>query len=174
MRLEILGGTYGGINHVLQILRGFKDSLSLHQVTQRDSYLFRKAREIGTPCSGLDFFSGRLDPRVSFRLQKVLRSVKPHFVNVHDGRAAFFLALAGSAVPSVYTVHGIHFVYTPPPPFRWLAIRAERLALNRLNHVIFVSQFDQKLAKGDILKAVEFCSSRHVAVSTADGCFACL
>ena len=67
--LEIIasGDLGGGTNHVLQILRGFKDSLSLYLVTQRDSYPFRKAREIGTPCSGLDFFSGRLDPRVPFQ-----------------------------------------------------------------------------------------------------------
>jgi glycosyltransferase involved in cell wall biosynthesis len=146
--LEIIasGGFGGGTNHVLQILRGFKDSLSLYLVTQRDSYLFKKAGEIGIPCTGLNFFSGRVDPRVPFRLQKVLRSVKPHVVHVHGGRAAFFLALARSAVPSVYTVHGFHFLHKPFP-FRWLAIGAERLALNRANHVIFVSQFDQKLAK---------------------------
>jgi len=146
--LEIIasGDVGGGTNHVLQILRGFKNSLSLYLVTQRDSYLFKKAGEIGIPCFGLDFFSGRLDPRVPFRLQKVLRSVKPHLVHVHGGRGAFFLALAGSAVPLVYTVHGFHFVYKPFPS-RWLAIGAERLALNRADHVIFVSQFDQNLAK---------------------------
>lgn len=67
--LEIIapGDLGGGTNYVLQILRGFKDSLSLYLVTQRDSYPFRKVREIGTPCSGLDFFSGRLDPRVPFQ-----------------------------------------------------------------------------------------------------------
>jgi len=146
--LEIVasGDLGGGTNHVLQILRGLKESISLYLVTQRDSYLFRKAGEMGIPCTGLDFFSGRLDPRVSFHLKKVLRSVKPHVVHIHGGRAAFFLALAGSSVPSVYTVHGFHFVYKPFP-FRWLAIGAERLALNRANHVIFVSQFDQNLAE---------------------------
>jgi glycosyltransferase involved in cell wall biosynthesis len=140
------GDLGGGTNHVLQILQGFKESISLALVTQSDSYLFRKAGAMGIPCTGLDFFSSRLDLRVSFRLQKVLRSMKPHVVHVHGGRAAFFLALAGNTVPSVYTVHGFHFLYKPFP-FRWLAIAAERLALNRTNHVIFVSQFDQILAK---------------------------
>jgi glycosyltransferase involved in cell wall biosynthesis len=140
------GDVGGGTNHVLQILRGLKDSMSLYLVTQRDSYLSRKAGEMGIPCVGLDFFSARLDPRVPFRLQKVLRSVKPHVVHVHGGRAAFFQALAGNAVPSVYTVHGFHFAHKPFP-FRWLAAGAERLALNRANHVIFVSRFDQNLAK---------------------------
>ncbi|WHZ20903.1 MAG: hypothetical protein OJF47_000015 [Nitrospira sp.] len=146
--LEIIasGDVGGGTNHVLQILRGLKNSFSLHLVTQRDSYLFRKAEEIGVPSSALDFFSGRLDLRVPFRLREVLGLVRPHVIHVHGGRAAFFLALSGSVVPSIYTVHGFHFVHKPFPS-RWLAIGAERLALNRANHVIFVSQFDQNLAK---------------------------
>lgn len=146
--LEIIasGDVGGGTTHVLQILRGFKDRMSLHLVTQRDSYLFQQAGEIGVPCSGLDFFSSRLDLRVPARLKKILRSMRPDVVHVHGGRAAFFLALARNVIPSVYTVHGFHFVYKPIPS-RWLAIGAERIALNRASHVIFVSQFDQTLAK---------------------------
>ncbi|MCS6289247.1 MAG: glycosyltransferase [Nitrospira sp.] len=146
--LEIVasGEVGGGTNHVLQILRGFKDNMSLALITQRGSYLLRKAREIGIPCFALDFFAGRLDPRVPFGIQKILKSVQPQVVHVHGGRAAFFLALTGSTVPSVYTVHGFHFVYKPFPS-RWLGREAERFALSRANQVIFVSQFDQHLAK---------------------------
>lgn len=150
--LEIIasGDVGGGTIHVLQILRGLRDKMSLHLVTQRDSYLFEKAREIGIPCYGLDFFAGRLDLRVSVGLHKIITSVCPHVVHVHGGRAAFFLALARSAVPSAYTVHGFHFSHKPFPA-RWLARCAEGFALSRAHHVIFVSQFDQKLAAGECL-----------------------
>ncbi len=145
--LEVIasGDVGGGTTHVLQILRGLKNDISPYLLTQRDSYLFKKAGEAGIPCFGLDFFSSRLNPRVLVGFRKILQSVKPHVVHVHGGRAAFFFALARSAVPCIYTVHGFHFVYKPLP-FRWLAIAAERLALHRANHVIFVSQFDKNLA----------------------------
>ncbi|MCW5798250.1 MAG: glycosyltransferase [Nitrospira sp.] len=131
---------------MLQILQGFKHDATLALVTQRESYLVTKAREIGIPCFTLDFFAGRLNPRVPFGLHRILKSVQPQIVHVHGGRAAFFLALTGSAVPSVYTVHGFHFVYKSFP-FRWFGREAERFILSYVNHVIFVSKFDQKLAQ---------------------------
>lgn len=142
------GEVGGGTTHVLQILRGLRDRMSLYLVTQRESYLLKKSREIGIPCYGLDFFTGRLDLRVPFGLRKILKSVQPNVVHVHGGRAAFFMALAGSAVPSVYTVHGFHFAHKPFPA-RWLARWAEGLALNCAHHVIFVSQFDRNLAQAE-------------------------
>lgn len=145
LQLVASGDIGGGTNHVWQILRGLREVCSLSLITQSESFLYRKAVESGLPCIGVDFFSGRLDPRVPVRLRRALAELKPQVVHVHGGRAAFFWALAGSALPSIYTVHGFHFVHKPAL-IRLFAIAAERLALRRASHVVFVSRYDQELA----------------------------
>jgi glycosyltransferase involved in cell wall biosynthesis len=47
----------------------------------------------------------------------------------------------------VYTVHGYHFLHKAPPPVRWLALKAERVASRRADRVIFVSNHDAKIAR---------------------------
>lgn len=132
---------------MLQLLRGLRKVSSLSLITQPESFLFHEAQKSGIPCAGIDFFAGRLDPRVPIRLAKVLKEWQPQVVHVHGGRAAFFFALSGCVVPSLYTVHGFHFVHKPLP-IRWLAVQAERLALRHASHVVFVSRYDQELAEG--------------------------
>jgi len=140
------GDVGGGTNHVLQILRGLKDLYSFGLVTQADSYLLREARALGLPCFGLDFFSNRLDPRVPFGLRRIITRFEPTLMHVHGGRAGFFQALAGTKVPTIYTVHGFHFLHKPPL-FRWLAAGAERRIIHRASHIIFVCRYDQNVAE---------------------------
>ena len=146
--LEIVadGSPGGGTTHVLQILRGLRDKVSLGLVTQRNSYLLKEARGMGIPSFGMEFFRSRLDFRVPFSLARIVRDFEPGAVHAHGGRGAFFYALARIKAPLVYTVHGYHFVYKAPPA-RWLALNAERLIVRRAEEVVFVSEYDARLAK---------------------------
>jgi glycosyltransferase involved in cell wall biosynthesis len=140
------GSPGGGTTHVLQILRGLRDRCSLGLVTQRDSYMFGEARGLGIPSFGVDFFRGRLDPRVPLRLRRITKEYGAQVVHLHGGRAAFFYALASADAPAVYSVHGYHFL-PKQPTWRWFAMRAERLAARRAQGLIFVSFHDAQVAK---------------------------
>ncbi len=147
------GSPGGGTTHVLQILRGLRDSCSLGLVTQRGSYLLNQARSLGMPSFGLDFFRSRLDPLVPFRLRRIAGEYGAQVVHLHGGRAAFFYGLAFAGAPAVYTVHGYHFL-PKKPILRWLALRAERLATRRTRSLIFESFYDARVARAHgILRA---------------------
>jgi len=120
---------------------------SLGLATQTNSYLFDEARSFGIECFGADFFRSHLDARVPVKLRQIVQKFGPHLVHIHGARAGFFYALAAARVPTVYTVHGYHFLHKSPPPVRWLALMAERAASRRADRVIFVSNHDAKVAQ---------------------------
>jgi len=54
--------------------------------------------------------------------------------------------LARIDVPTLYTVHGFHFLQKPLV-LRWLALQAERYIFQRASRIVFVSQYDAALAR---------------------------
>jgi glycosyltransferase involved in cell wall biosynthesis len=147
--LEIIadGDPGGGTAHVLQILRGFSEVHSLGLITQANSYLSKEAHSLGIKCFGVNFFRSRADARVPFELRKIVRKFEPQLVHVHGGRAGFFCALAAINTPIVYTVHGYHFPQKRPLLIRWLALNAERVASWSADRVLFVSNYDARVAQ---------------------------
>lgn len=146
--LEIVadGNPGGGTTHVLQILRGLRSTHSMGLITQSQSYLFHQAKELDIPSYGLHFFPSRVNLAVSFRLNKIYSEWKPDLIHVHGGRAGLFHTITGTTVPTVYTVHGFHFLHKPSG-IRWLATFAERVIISRANRIIFVSEHDAKIAR---------------------------
>jgi len=143
------GNPGGGTTHVAQILEGLREDYSLGSlglVTQRDSYLLHHAEKLGVPVYGLDFFQSRLAPRVPLRLREIFRKFDPHLVHLHGGRAAFFAALASPDAPTIYSVHGYHFLHKNPV-IRRLALSAERLAAHRTIEIVFESRYDASVAE---------------------------
>lgn len=136
----------GGTTHVLQLLRGLGSMYDLGVVSQSGSYLLREARSFGLAEYGAEFFRRRVDLQNSYRLREITRRFRPDLVHVHGGRAAFSFTLASARVPTVYTVHGYHFVHARPLR-RWLGQWAERLIARCVDHVIFVSDYDATLAR---------------------------
>jgi glycosyltransferase involved in cell wall biosynthesis len=147
--LEIMadGNPGGGTTHVLQILRGLGRAHSLGLVTQANSYLLNEARSLGIECFEADFFRSRLDFSTPVRLRQVVRKFSPELVHIHGGRAGFFYALAATKVPTIYTVHGYHFLHKSPLLARWLALNGERVASRSAERVVFVCNHDAKLAQ---------------------------
>ncbi|MBA3430487.1 MAG: glycosyltransferase [Actinobacteria bacterium] len=146
--LEVVadGNPGGGTTHVVQILEGLRRDHSLGLVTQKDSYLSSHAETLDIPVFGVDFFRSRLDPRAPFRLCRVFREFDPQLVHLHGGRAAFFAALASPEMPTIYSVHGYHFLHKSPI-MRRLALNAERLAARRAQEIIFESRYDARVAE---------------------------
>ena len=115
-------------------------------MTQTGSYLWEEARTLGVPCFGANFFRSRLDVSVPVKLRRFVGAFRPQVVHAHGGRAGFFCGLAAMQVPTVYTVHGYHFLHKGPL-VRQLALRAERLAALPAKRVIFVSKHDAGVAR---------------------------
>ena len=140
------GNPGGGTTHVLQILRGFRSTHSMGLITQSQSYLFHQAKELDIPSYGLHFFPSRVNLAVSFRLNRIYSEWKPDLIHVHGGRAGLFHTITGTTVPTVYAVHGFHFVHKPIG-IRWLATFIEGFIISRANRIIFESEYDANLAR---------------------------
>ena len=139
------GSPGGGTNHVLQLLESPARGTTCQLLTQRDSYLADQARKAGIEVFEGDFFRSRLDPKSASRISEVCRQVQPDLLHCHGGRAAFFASFANTETPSVYTVHGFHHDRKSIVP-RAAGWGAELRSLRSADHVLFVSDFDRKLA----------------------------
>jgi len=135
---------------VLALIESFRNdkSVETYLICQKESYLSTRAAEMGTVVHEVDFFRGRLDPAVPYRLRQVLKSLDPDVVHAHGGRAGFFLSFVprtshNAAV--LYTVHGYHFVHKRPVA-RLLGALAEIWVSRRSDCTVFVSEYDRKTA----------------------------
>lgn len=148
------GAAGGGTTHVGQILRAFKHTYTLGLVTQRGSYLEEEAHREGVEVFGGQWFGASLLPRSLRELARVLREFQPDVVHCHGGRAAFFYSLLRQHLPMLYTVHGLHYARRSAAgrvAGRW----QHRRAMSAAAHVIFVCQYDRRLALQDCLMAAD-------------------
>jgi glycosyltransferase involved in cell wall biosynthesis len=161
--LQIIAAGYpgGGTNHVLQICSGLKADFEFGLVTQAGSYLLREGQRAGVEAVGLEFFTSRCDPRIPLRLRGVIEGFDPDLVHVHGGRAGLFRALARTRHPTVYSIHGFHFVQKAAG-VRGLAGLGERVAMRSADLVIFESEHDKALAhEHGLLPAGKACVVIH-------------
>ena len=144
------GAPGGGTTMVLSLAEGLlRRGEDVSLVTQSDSYAVEQARSMGIAAFGVNFFVSRLDPRVPFRLARIVRAVQPHLVHAHGLRAGFFFSFVAPrvhGVPVAYTVHGYHF-QGKPWGLRHLAARAERRVSSRVGVTLHVSAADRNLAE---------------------------
>lgn len=139
------GNPGGGTTHVLQILSNLQDQISLALISQSNSYIIHETKKMGIPTFEDNFFTSWINFPLSYRIKEIVREFSPDLVHIHGGRAGFFYSLAQVKTPTVYTVHGYHFLHKPRI-FRNLSIISEKFICNRSNHVIFVSDHDRKLS----------------------------
>ncbi len=140
----------GGTTQALSLLEDLQ-KLDQHLlfVCQNDSYAEEQAERMGIATYGIDFFRSRLDLSVTIKLQRLARSFAPDVIHVHGARAGFLAGMMWSTrkdPPSIYTVHGYHFL-RKPWGIRHLAALAERRASRWADVTVFVCQYDQRLAK---------------------------
>jgi len=140
------GNAGGGSNHVLQLLRGLSERFKCSLLTQKGSYLSNGASDAGIKVYEGEFFKGRLNPKSIWVIRETVKKMQPDLIHCHGGRAAFFFRYTGIRCPSVYTVHGLHY---PRKRFiyRVAGRQAEKVNVSHSDHVIFVSDYDCKLAK---------------------------
>lgn len=145
--LEIVadGNPGGGTTHVLQLLSHFGVYHPIALVTQINSYLERKARELNIRTYGLDFFASRLNPQLPLHIRRIVGDFLPDVVHLHGSRSGFFFVQAKTFTPSLYTIHGYHFP-KKKVVVKQLAVLAERFISKKVSHLIFVSNHDLQLA----------------------------
>ncbi len=139
------GNPGGGTNHVLQLLRAQEKDASNFLLTQGESYLAHQATDGATEVFEGDFFRSRMDTSAVARIREICNRLQPDLVHCHGGRAAFFASFANIPAPTIYTVHGFHHDRKPLPG-RIAGWGAEFRTIRRMDHVLFVSDFDRRLA----------------------------
>ncbi|MCB1106863.1 MAG: glycosyltransferase family 4 protein [Chlamydiia bacterium] len=143
------GSPGGGTTFVLEMINSLE---SPTLVTQKDSYAIEAAGDV--PKYGIDFFSSPLDFRIPIQMQKIIDKVKPDIIHVHGFRAAYFLSFCKKRAPTVYTIHGLHGIYTNTPFTKW----GQRRAIRKSDVTIFVSHAEEDIAlKHDLLRGANHC-----------------
>jgi glycosyltransferase involved in cell wall biosynthesis len=139
----------GGTTNVLALVEDLRsrglDHVNL--VTQAGSYALERARALGAGVFGVDFFRSRFNPRVPYKLDRIVEKVAPSVVHVHGARAGFYFGFTTrrTRFASAYTVRGYHFLLKPTP-LRHLAAAGERLASSRTDSTVHVCHYDRELA----------------------------
>lgn len=139
------GAPGGGTNHVMQLLTGLSGEVDNVLVTQQDSYLYELAKSKGIEVVGGQFFKSRFDRQAVALIKNVVSQHKPDMVHCHGGRAAFFQSFLSRSIPTTYTVHGFHHARKPLPA-RSIGWMAEYRTMRRMDQILFVSDYDRKLA----------------------------
>ena len=141
------GSHGGGTNHMLQLLRGFKQTHDMLLLTQQDSYLVREAEKLGIQVVTGDFFRSRFSLSAIRKVKETIRQFQPDVIHCVGGRAAFFRSCVLSSVPSAYSVQGFHLIQKKP--FAKIAsLFGEFWSFRRINHIIFPSDSDRRIALG--------------------------
>ena len=141
------GAPGGGTNHVVQLLSGLGPEHQCALLTSENSYLESMSRELDVPTFTGDFFRSRTDRAAVKRIAEVIAGYQPDIVHCHGGRAAFYYGRLSDPTTSFYTVHGFHFRQKGIVP-RCLGWGGEYFSIRRADHVVFVADYDRKLAVG--------------------------
>jgi glycosyltransferase involved in cell wall biosynthesis len=142
----------GGTTCVLQLVEDLKQrGHEVHFASQQQSYALQSAAKAGAHVhDDIDFFRSRNDRQPPRQLAQLVETVQPQVVHWHGGRAAHFGARSGVHqrhwLRTVYTVHGYHFP-RKRWPIRWAAAMAEHRSNRAAGSVVFVSKYDQQLAR---------------------------
>jgi glycosyltransferase involved in cell wall biosynthesis len=119
-------------------------------LSQPGSHIEREVRRRGLRFLPFDFFGPMGDPRMPFRLARMLRELGRPLAHVHGLRAAHPLLswpARGALGPVLYTVHGVHQLHMPwPRALRELANVAERRVIRRADRTVYVSEGDRRLS----------------------------
>ncbi|BCP51441.1 hypothetical protein K32_00580 [Kaistia sp. 32K] len=143
------GSPGGGATAVLGLCRDLVRSgdFDVSLVTRPGSALLTAATEAGIRTEALDFFTGRLDPRLPGRLAERIDRIQPDIIHAHGARAGLPLTSPRHRIsrPLVYTVHGYHHA-NKPLPLRALGRLAERRIAGQAHAVVFVAGADRDSA----------------------------
>jgi len=140
------GSPGGGTTHVLQILSGLSASYEMGLISQPGSYLLEQADHLISSTGRADLFSLGSIPASLKSVQGTINLFQPDLIHVHGSRAAYFLSLLRTSIPKVYTVHGYHFLMQNIIR-KLFQTNLERIAANRHDFIILVSQYDLSIAK---------------------------
>ena len=166
------GSPGGGTTFVLGLSADLQNSGKWRPslVTQAGSYAATTAGQMGMQVYGLDFFRSRFDLTLPDKLAEVIAQARPDIIHIHGGRGAnpfSFGRLRQLDIPLVYTVHGYHFLNKPAILRQIFAWRETQIA-GRVQHVVFVSEHDQQIARRWNLLPAAKCSVIYNGIDPAE------
>jgi glycosyltransferase involved in cell wall biosynthesis len=138
--------------HLLDLLKGFRDSFELELGLGEPGFLADMAEKLGVRCHIVPDLVQPIHPvkdlRALHNLVKLVRTVKPDIVHAHTSKAGLLGRLAAqlNRVPSIFTAHTWAFVEGTSWKWKVVGIPSERLVGSRTRAIINVSHFNRELA----------------------------
>lgn len=139
----------GGTTHVLQLAREIMCQVGPQwYMADSDSYLESELKSMGHKVIGIRMLSANAAVLMHLRLKRLFRSVDIEVIHYHGSRARALglFCPKGTARKIIYTVHGYHF-HKNGPTKRFAKILLERASYSRSDTVVFVCEFDRKVAE---------------------------
>jgi glycosyltransferase involved in cell wall biosynthesis len=142
----------GAQMHVLDLLRGFENTVQPVVGVGEEGYFTAAVRKLGVPCyivKGLVHPIAPLkDARAVLETSRLIRHVRADLVHAHTSKAGVIGRVAAKAagVPSVFTAHTWCFAEGTSWKWRLAGLPAERLAAVLGTAIINVSEANRDLA----------------------------
>jgi len=138
--------------HILDLLRGFQNTLEPVVAAGEEGYFTEAVSKLGIPYHIVPHLVHALDPindcRALLEIARLIRSVQAEVVHAHTSKAGvvgrFAARVAG--VPSIFTAHTWCFAEGTSWKWRVAGIPAERLAGRLCSAIINVSEANRDLA----------------------------
>ena len=148
------GNPGGGTEVVLSLCKELiKNKHTVYLAIQEGSYGFFVAQDLKVNVIPVNFFKAVISYSLKKKIQRVCDSIKPDIIHVHGSRAAFHVSRCRIEFPSIYTVHGYHFIERNFIR-RNLGKIAEMRNIKRFDCITFVCENDLKSSlKYNIMKS---------------------
>jgi glycosyltransferase involved in cell wall biosynthesis len=140
--------------HLLDLMRGFRDTVKPIVVTGEEGFFTKETRAMGVPTYVAPHLVHPISPvndlRGVWEISRLIRSVKADLVHAHTSKAGLLgrLAARATGVPSVFTAHTWCFSEGTSWKWRLAGIPAERMAAYFSSAIINVSEANRRLALG--------------------------
>ena len=138
--------------HVVDLLRGLRDTADLELATSETGYLTEAATSLGIPWHIIPAMMQPIhlwnDARALWQCVALLRKVRPSLVHAHTSKAGF-LARASAhlvGIPCVFTAHTWCFAEGTSKLWKTVGAPAEQLAARWSSRIINVSDANRELA----------------------------
>ena len=138
--------------HVLDLIRGFRDSCEIEVCAGEDGFLLKQARRLGVACHVIPSLVQPISPARDFlalaEIFDLLRKVRPDLVHAHTSKAGILGRLGAwiAKTPAVFTAHTWCFAEGTSWKWKFFGAPCERLAARTGGPIINVSDANRELA----------------------------
>lgn len=150
-RSDAVGGAQQHVQLLAQALR--HAGHDPHVFVGGDGPWCRRLEEAGVPYTSLRYMRNAIRPWIDgpafAEATAALRGFAPELISTHSTKAGWLGRAAARRLgsPSVHTAHGQLFSLARLTPARRLVRLAERVSMHRCSTIVFVSEYDRRVAR---------------------------